>query len=53
MISPDAGDLGAKVGFVFAGLGLLASISFYFLIPETKGLSLDEVGIFTYSYDKY
>lgn len=45
MINPDSGDLGAKVGFVFAGMGLLITIFFFFDIPETKGLSLDEVSV--------
>ena len=43
MINPDAGNLGAKVGFVFFGLGVPLCIAFYFLIPETRGLSFDEV----------
>lgn len=43
MINPDAGDLGAKVGFVFAGLGVPLCILFYFLMPETRGLSFEEV----------
>lgn len=43
MINPDAGDLGPKVGFVFFGLGVPLSIALFFLIPETKGLSFDEI----------
>ncbi|PMD13435.1 general substrate transporter [Hyaloscypha hepaticicola] len=43
MINPDAGDLGAKVGFVFAGLGVPLCILFYFLMPETRGLSFEEI----------
>jgi hypothetical protein len=43
LINPDAGNLGAKVGFVFAGLGVPLCVIFYFLIPETKGLSFDDV----------
>jgi hypothetical protein len=43
MINPDAGNLGAKVGFVFAGLGVPLCILFYFLMPETRGLSFEEV----------
>lgn len=43
LINPDAADLGAKVGFVFAGLGVPLCIAFYFLIPETKGLSFDDM----------
>jgi hypothetical protein len=43
MINPDAGALGGKVGFVFAGLGVPLCILFYFLMPETRGLSFEEV----------
>jgi hypothetical protein len=45
MINPDAGNLGAKVGFVFAGLGLPLCVVFYFFIPETRGLNFDEVSV--------
>lgn len=44
MINPDAGNLGAKVGFVFAAFGVIFSISFFFLIPETRGMAFHEVG---------
>jgi hypothetical protein len=43
MINPDEGDLGAKVGFVFFGFGVPLCILFWFLVPETKGLSFDDV----------
>lgn len=43
MINPDAGNLGGMVGFVFGGLGVPCSILFYFFIPETKGLSFEEM----------
>ncbi|KIW42677.1 uncharacterized protein PV06_06203 [Exophiala oligosperma] len=43
MINPDAGNLGAKVGFVFFGLGVPLSIAFFFLVPETRGLSFEEI----------
>ena len=49
MINPDAGNLGPKVGFVFFGLGVPVSIALFFLIPETKGLSFDEVRFSTIS----
>jgi hypothetical protein len=43
MINPDAGNLGGKVGFIFGGFGLISSIVAYFYIPETKGLSFDDL----------
>ncbi|KAK5552873.1 hypothetical protein LTR46_008948 [Exophiala xenobiotica] len=43
MINPDAGNLGAKVGFVFFGLGIPLSIAFFFLVPETRSLSFEEL----------
>ncbi|ERS96913.1 MFS transporter [Sporothrix schenckii 1099-18] len=43
LINPDAGNLGAKVGFVFAGFGVPLCILIYFYIPETKGLSFEDL----------
>jgi hypothetical protein len=43
MINPDAGNLGGKVGFVFFGFGVICTVLLYFFLPETKGLSFDEV----------
>lgn len=43
MINTDAGNLGAKVGFVFGSCGVPLFILFYFFVPETKGLSFDEM----------
>lgn len=43
MINPDAGNLGVKVGFVFFGLGAPFCIAFWFLVPETKGLTFEDV----------
>lgn len=43
MINPDAGNLGAKVGFVFFGLGVPLCVAFWFLIPETKGFTFEDV----------
>lgn len=45
MINPDAGNLGAKIGFVFTGLGVPLCTAFYFLIPETKGLGFADVSV--------
>jgi hypothetical protein len=43
MINPDAGNLGAKVGFVFFGLGIPLCVAFYLFMPETKGLTFEDV----------
>ena len=43
MVGPDQGDLGAKVFFVWGALCVGCFIYAYFLIPETKGLSLEQV----------
>jgi hypothetical protein len=45
MVGSDAGsaNLGAKVFFIWGGL-CCVSVSFaYFLVPETKGLSLEQI----------
>ncbi|KAL3704576.1 hypothetical protein TMatcc_008247 [Talaromyces marneffei ATCC 18224] len=43
IINPDEGNLGAKIGFVFFGLGIIASVLVFLYIPETKGLNFDEI----------
>ena len=43
MINPDAGNLGGKVMFVFFGFGLIFSVLLFLYLPETKGLSYEEV----------
>ncbi|GJN66136.1 hypothetical protein PLICBS_000152 [Purpureocillium lilacinum] len=43
MINPDAGDLGGKVGFIFLGTGLIASVGGWYLFPETKGLAFEKL----------
>lgn len=43
MINPDAGNLGVKVGFVFFGLGAPFCVAFWFLVPETKGFTFEDV----------
>ncbi|KAL4916405.1 hypothetical protein BDW62DRAFT_202736 [Aspergillus aurantiobrunneus] len=40
-ICPDAGNLGAKVGFIFLATGLVAAIGGWYLYPETKGVSFE------------
>lgn len=43
MVGEDKGNLGAKVFFVWGSLCVGCFIYAYFLIPETKGLSLEQV----------
>ena len=43
MVNPDKGNLGAKVFFIWGSLCACAFVYAYFLIPETKGLSLEQV----------
>lgn len=35
--------MGGKIGFIFSGLGLIVAIALYFLVPDTRGLSFDEL----------
>jgi SP family general alpha glucoside:H+ symporter-like MFS transporter len=37
MISPDAGNLGVRAAFVFAGLVVPVIIGVYFFYPEVSG----------------
>jgi hypothetical protein len=43
MVDSDKGNLGPKVFFVWGTLCTCACIYAYFLVPETKGLSLEQV----------
>merc|ERR1711977_295975 len=43
MVSSDEGDLKSNVFFVWGGLCSCAFVYAYFLVPETKGLSLEQV----------
>ena len=43
LITPDAGNLGAKVAFVFAGCNIVGWVFSYSYLPETKGLSMVEI----------
>lgn len=42
-INPDAGHLGGKVGFIFFGLGSIASVLGWWLYPETKGVRFEKL----------
>ncbi|ODQ77979.1 hypothetical protein BABINDRAFT_168564 [Babjeviella inositovora NRRL Y-12698] len=43
MVGEDEGNLGAKVFFVWGSLCCCCLVYAYFLIPETKGLTLEQV----------
>lgn len=43
MVGTDKGNLGAKVFFVWGALCTACFVYAYFLVPETKGLSLEQV----------
>ncbi|KAJ5566748.1 hypothetical protein N7535_006054 [Penicillium sp. DV-2018c] len=43
MVDTDKGNLGAKVFFIWGGLCTCAFVYTYFLVPETKGLTLEQV----------
>ncbi|KIY00482.1 uncharacterized protein Z520_04167 [Fonsecaea multimorphosa CBS 102226] len=43
MVGPDKGNLGPKVFFIWGALCLCCLAYAYFLIPETKGLTLEQV----------
>jgi MFS transporter, SP family, sugar:H+ symporter len=43
MVSPDKGDLGAKVFFIWGSTCAICFVYAIFLVYETKGLSLEQV----------
>ncbi|KAJ0425529.1 maltose permease [Aspergillus carlsbadensis] len=43
MVNPDEGNLQGKVGFVFGGLCLFATVWSFFYVPELKGRSMVEI----------
>ncbi|KAK3635515.1 hypothetical protein LTR56_014682 [Elasticomyces elasticus] len=43
MVATDKGDLKSNVFFIWGGLCTAAFVYAYFLVPETKGLSLEQV----------
>lgn len=43
LVGPDKGNLGAKVFFLWGALCTACFVYAYFLVPETKGLSLEQV----------
>lgn len=43
MVNPDAANLKGKVGFVFGGLGAIATVGSFFYVPELKGKTFAEI----------
>ena len=43
MVGTDKGNLGARVFFIWGSLCTMCFIYAYLLVPETKGLSLEQV----------
>jgi SP family sugar:H+ symporter-like MFS transporter len=43
MVGKDKGNLGARVFFIWGSLCATCFVYAYFLIPETKGLTLEQV----------
>jgi hypothetical protein len=43
MVGTDKGNLGPKVFFIWGSLCAVCFVYAYFLIPETKGLTLEQV----------
>ncbi|KAI5780041.1 general substrate transporter [Geopyxis carbonaria] len=43
LVNPDEANLKGKVGFIFGGTSLLATMWVYFCVPEMKGLTFSEI----------
>lgn len=43
MVDPDYGNLGPKVFFIWGSTCLTCILFAYFFVPETKGLTLEQV----------
>lgn len=43
MVDKDSGNLGSKVFFVWGSTCALCAVFAYLMVPETKGLSLEQV----------
>jgi hypothetical protein len=43
MVGKDKGNLGPKVFFIWGSLCAVCFVYAYFLVPETKGLTLEQV----------
>lgn len=45
MYNVDSGNLGAKTGFIFAGLSVLLLIISWYMVPETSGLTIEDIDL--------
>ncbi|KAF2010390.1 general substrate transporter [Aaosphaeria arxii CBS 175.79] len=45
MFNVDAGNLGGKIGFIFAALSILSFVLSFLFVPETKARSFEELDI--------
>ncbi|KAJ1325303.1 MFS transporter SP family general alpha glucoside:H+ symporter [Microdochium nivale] len=43
LVNPDQANLRGKVGFIFGGLALIATLASWVYVPELKGLTFDEI----------
>lgn len=43
LVNPNEADLNGKVGFIFGGMSLLATLWAFFYIPELKGRTFEEI----------
>ncbi|KAJ5145827.1 uncharacterized protein N7515_000391 [Penicillium bovifimosum] len=47
MLGPNYGNMGANVGYFYAGVTAIIATMIFFLVPETAGLTLEQVdGVF-------
>lgn len=45
MVNPDQGNMQGKVGFVFGGLGAIATVLCFLYIPDLKGRTYEEIDV--------
>ncbi|KAL4865303.1 hypothetical protein BDV12DRAFT_211098 [Aspergillus spectabilis] len=45
MVNPDEGNMEGKVGFVFGGLGMLATVVCFLYIPDLKDRTFEEIDV--------
>lgn len=43
LYNTDEANLGGKIGWIFAAMGLIALVVIYFEVPETKGRSFEDL----------